>query len=136
MDKEKNWNWLKHAELKKETESTIFAAQEQAVGTNSVKNIIYRENVSKECRLCGKADETIAHIVSECQQLMQVQYKGWGHKKEAQILHWTLCQKLGLEHGDRWYNHKVESVTLSFHFHSFHLIIFTQKSLSANTTTR
>ena len=45
------------------------------MGTNSVKNIIYKENVSKECRLCGKADETIAHIVSECQQLAQAQYK-------------------------------------------------------------
>ena len=73
MDKDKNWNWLKHAGLKKETESTIFAAQEQAVGTNSVKNIIYKENVPKECILCGKADETIAHIVSECQHLAQVQ---------------------------------------------------------------
>ena len=47
MNKDKNWNLLKHAGLKKETESTIFAAQEQAVGTNYVKNIIYKENVSK-----------------------------------------------------------------------------------------
>ena len=113
MDKDKNWNWLKHAGLKKETESTIFAAQEQAVGTNSVKNIIYKENVSKECRLCGKADETIAHIVSECQQLAQVQYKGWRHDKVAQIVHWKLCQKLGLDYGDRWYNHKVENVIVT-----------------------
>ena len=45
IDKEKNWNWLKHAGLKKETESTIFAAQEQAIGRNSVKNTIYKENV-------------------------------------------------------------------------------------------
>ena len=49
MDKDKNWNWLKHAGLKKETESTIFAAQEQAVGTNSVKTSftkkIYQKNV-------------------------------------------------------------------------------------------
>ena len=70
--------------LRKETENTIFAAQEQAVGMNSVKNIIYKENVSKECRLCGKADETIAHIASECQQLAQVQYKGWRQDKVAQ----------------------------------------------------
>ena len=64
------------------------------MGKNSVKNIIYKENVTKECRLCGKADETIAHIESECQQLAQKQYKGWRHDKVAQIVHWKLCRKL------------------------------------------
>ena len=76
MHKDKNWNCLRYSVLKKETESTVFAAQEQAVGTNYIKSVMYKENVSKDCRLCGKAEETIAHIVSECQQLAQAQYKG------------------------------------------------------------
>ena len=67
MHKEKNWNWLRYSGLKKETESTIFAAQEQAVGTNYIKSVIYKENVSKDCRLCGKAEETIAHIQGRIQ---------------------------------------------------------------------
>ena len=113
VHKEKNWNWLRYSGLKKETESTIFAAQEQAVGTNYIKSVIYKENVSKDCRLCGKAEETIAHMVSECQQLAQAQYKVWRHDKVAQIVHWKLCQKLGLDHGDRWYNHKIDSAIVT-----------------------
>ena len=101
MDKDKNWNWLRYSGLKKETESSIFASQEHAVGTNYIKSIIYKENVSKDCRLCGKAEETNAHIVSECQQLAQAQYKVRRHDKVAQIVHWKLSQKLGLDHGDR-----------------------------------
>ena len=116
VHKEKSWNWLRYSGLKKETESTIFAAQEQAVGTNYIKSVIYKENVSKDCRLCGKAEETIAHIVSECQQLAQAQYKGWRHDKVAQIVHWKLCQKLGLDHGDRWYNHKIDSAIVTNDF--------------------
>ena len=116
VNKEKNWNWLRYSGLKKETESTICAAQEQAVGTNYIKSVIYKENISKDCRLCGKAEETIALIVSECQQLAQAQYKGWRHDKVAQIVHWKLCQKLGLGHGDRCYNHKIDSAIVTNDF--------------------
>ena len=53
--------------LKKETESTIVAAQEQALCTRNLRNVVYRENVQSICRECGAANETVAHIVSECQ---------------------------------------------------------------------
>ena len=61
----RSWDWLKKGYLKKETESTIVAAQELVLGTRNV-NVVYGENFQSICRACGAADETVAHIVSEC----------------------------------------------------------------------
>ena len=51
---------MKRGYLKKETESTIVAAQDQALCT---RNVVYGENVQSVCRVFGAADETVAHIV-------------------------------------------------------------------------
>ena len=71
---EKSWDWLKKGYLKKETASTIIAAQNQVVSTNSMRTVVFEENVSLLCRLCGMYDET-ANIVSEFRKLPQKVYK-------------------------------------------------------------
>ena len=71
----RSWDWLKKGYLKKETESTIVAAQDQALCTRNLRNAVYGENVESACRICGAADETVAHIVSECLKLPQKEYK-------------------------------------------------------------
>ena len=63
-DEENSWNWLKNGYLKKETEGTILAAQDQALRTNWIKSNVDEENISSKCRMCGEREETIAHIVS------------------------------------------------------------------------
>ena len=45
-----SWNWLSKGELKRETESLISAAQEQALNTNAVKKEIYGLEGSDRCR--------------------------------------------------------------------------------------
>ena len=50
--------------MKKETEGTVFAAQEQALRTNSIKAKIDKHPVSPKCRLCGTKEETYMHLVS------------------------------------------------------------------------
>ena len=82
-DKGKACAWLQRGDLKKETESTIFAAQEQAIRTNAIKHSIDKRDVSPRCRMCGKWLETIAHISSECQQLAGRECKVWRHNKIA-----------------------------------------------------
>ena len=70
----KSWHWLRNGNLKRETESLLSAAQEQALNTNSVRKI-YHENVSKKCRLFGKHVENVLHVVSGCSMLAQKEYK-------------------------------------------------------------
>ena len=66
---------VKKGKLKKETEGLITAAQDQALRTNSIKNRIDKQQLSPACRLCGKRDETVSHIVAECKMLAQKYYK-------------------------------------------------------------
>ena len=76
-DEENSWSWLKSGYLKKETEGMILAAQDQALRTNWIKSNIDKEDISSKCRMCGERDETIAHVVSECQKLAHREYKSW-----------------------------------------------------------
>lgn len=70
-----SWAWLREGTLKKETEGMIMAAQDQALRTDVIKSCIDKQGVSPICRICGKREETIAHLVAECGKLAQKQYK-------------------------------------------------------------
>ena len=78
------WLWLTNGILKRETESFIMAAQEQALRTNLVKAKIDKSQEDSRCRLCSKADESINHLLSECSKMTQKEYKrrhDWMRKK-------------------------------------------------------
>ena len=107
---EQTWNWLRKGDLKKATEGTIMAAQEQAIRTRSIRHRIDNENISPLCRLCGERDETVAHLVSECMILCQTQYKKRRHDRIAQVIHWELCKAYDLEHMEKWYDHHPEKI--------------------------
>ena len=61
--------------LKKKTESTIVVAQNQALCTRNMRNVVYGENVQSICRACGVVDKTVTYIVLECSKLVQKEYK-------------------------------------------------------------
>ena len=50
--KDETWTWLKEEKLKRETESLIIAAQDQAIRTNYVKATIDRSQDDPKCRMC------------------------------------------------------------------------------------
>ena len=106
----RSWDWLKNGYLKKENESTIVAAQDQALCTRNVKNVVYRENVQCIYRVCGAADETVAHIVSECSKLAQKEYKQLKHDNVAKMLHWRLFEKRRFNKAGKWYIRNPEKV--------------------------
>ena len=47
------------------TESLLLAAQEQVIRTNAIKAKIGKIRAKSKCRLCGKVDEALRHIVCE-----------------------------------------------------------------------
>ena len=59
VDIEQSYRWLKSGDIKGETESTIVAAQDQAIGTNYFKNKILKEETESKCWLCKQHEETI-----------------------------------------------------------------------------
>ena len=103
------WDWLREAGLKKETESLIVAAQDQALPTRAHKVHVEKLNVSPLCRMCGQADETVMHLLVECQKLAQLEYKA-RHDSVAKDVHWALAKKYGFECRAQSYEHVPLSV--------------------------
>ena len=74
LSHEKTWTWLRKRNFKRETESLLIAAQNNAVRTNHIKSRIDKTQQNSKCRLCGDKDETINHIISECSKLAEKEY--------------------------------------------------------------
>ena len=69
------WEWLSKVGIKRETETLILAAQEQAIRTNQIKASIDTTQEDSLCRMCKQADETINHLLSECSKMAQKEFK-------------------------------------------------------------
>ena len=54
--------------------NSFVTAQNQSIRTNLVKARIDKSQGDSLCRMCGKVDESIDHIVSGCSKLSQ-EYK-------------------------------------------------------------
>ncbi|MUZ80509.1 hypothetical protein GLN52_23935 [Shigella flexneri] len=106
---EKTWTWLRKGHLKRETESLLTTAQNNAIRTNYIKAKIDKTQENSKCRLCGQRDETVNHIISECSKLAPKEYKN-RHDWVGKVVHWELCKRLRFEHTDKWYKHKPEPV--------------------------
>ena len=50
---QKTWIWLRKGNLKRETESLLLAAQDNAIRTNHIKMRIDKTRQNSKCRLCG-----------------------------------------------------------------------------------
>ena len=88
---------LRSGWLKKEIEGMILPVT------------IMKEQGSKKCRMCGERDETVMHILSECEKLAQGEYKK-RHDRVASIIHWELCEIHGFRRCKNWFEHRAEKV--------------------------
>ena len=110
VDLDRSWQWLKAGFLTKSTEGFIMAAQEQALRTKGIKASIDKvEGEDGLCRLCGKFQESVQHIVSSCGELAKKQYT-IRHDKMGSRIHWELCRKYGIKCEDKWFNHVPSTV--------------------------
>ena len=51
-----------------------------------------------------KKYESVQHLVSEYEKYTQKEYERW-HNNVAKKVHCDLCQKNGLQHTEKWYEH-------------------------------
>ena len=100
----KTWTWLRKGNFKKETEYLLIAAENNVIRTNHIKARIDKTQRNSKCRLCGDRDETINHIISECSQLAQKEYKT-RHNWVGQVIHKEMCKKFKFDHTNKWYMH-------------------------------
>ena len=85
-----------------------MAAQEQAIRTNNIKATIDKVQENSKCRMCGKAEENVNHMLSECSKLVQKKYKRRQDDWLGTKIHWEICRKYGIEVKEKWYEHKPE----------------------------
>jgi hypothetical protein len=102
VDNEQSYRWSKFGNIKGETESTIVAAQDQAISTNYSKDKILKEEVDRKSQLCKQHKETIDHPTSGCPILAKNEYL-MRHGKVGVPLHYSICKALGIKTIDKWY---------------------------------
>ena len=123
---DKTWTWLRKRNFKRETESLLIAAQNNAIGINHIKARIDKTQQNSKCRLCGDREETINHT-SECSKLAQKEYKT-RHDWVGKLIH--MCKKLKFDHTNKWYMHNpapvlennTRKLQWDFDIHTDHLI--------------
>ena len=101
--------WLRKGSLKRDTESLLIAAQNNAIWTDNVKTKIDKTRQNNRCKLCGDRDETINCITSEWSKLVQKEYKtryDWVGK----MIHWELCQKFNFDNTNKYCMHNPDSI--------------------------
>jgi hypothetical protein len=104
VDKEQSYRWLKFGDIKGETESTIVAAQDQAISTNYFKRKILQEGIESRCRLCKEYEEAIDHLTSGCPILAKNEYV-IRHDRVCTHLHYSICKTSATEKTENWYSH-------------------------------
>eukprot|EP00957_Ditylum_brightwellii_P098462 7501476-Ditylum_brightwellii.AAC.1 len=67
--------WLHQAGLRRKTEASLCAAQDQAMAINYIFHEIYKQAVKPLCCLCGKHNKAISHIASSCDMLHDTKMK-------------------------------------------------------------
>ena len=98
--------WLKHS-LHSESESSIFAIQDQVICTRVYQAKIIRSTVpSLLCRLCSGHEETIQHVLAGCPVLASTGYIEH-HNMIARVVYWHLCKFFNLPlSSDTWFSHE------------------------------
>ena len=86
-----------------------MAAENQSIRINLVKGKTDKSQGDSLCRVCGKVDESVDHIVSGCSKLAEKEYKR-RLDNLRKIVHWKLARKCNFEAGDKWYGPEPENV--------------------------
>eukprot|EP00957_Ditylum_brightwellii_P123589 9422424-Ditylum_brightwellii.AAC.3 len=81
--------WLARDDLRGETEALICAAQEQVLSTNYVRNMTYKQPVSKLCCHCQQENETATHPVGGCKKFLKSKIMN-RHNNMARYIHYCL----------------------------------------------
>lgn len=96
VDSQASNTYLREGYLFAETEGALLAIQDQVVPTRYYRKHIMKQQVeTTKCRLCGKEEESVQHIISACSVLAPIAYQS-RHDDMGKVLHLMVAQKTGL----------------------------------------
>ena len=95
--------------LKRENESLLITAQNNAIRTTHIKARIDKTQQNSKYRLCRDREENINHIISEHSKLTQKEYKT-RYNWVGNVIHWELCKKFKFDHTNKWYMQNITFV--------------------------
>ena len=100
-----SFRWLNRS-LHSESESAIFAIQDQVISTRVYQAKIIRSRIpSVLCRFCGDQEETIQHVLAGCSILAPTCYLN-RHNLVAKVLHFHLCKSFHFPVlSNSWFTH-------------------------------
>ena len=61
--------------LKRTIEALPMTTQKQAIRTNNIKAKFDKTQENSKYKMCGKAEESVNHVLSKCSKLAQKEYK-------------------------------------------------------------
>ena len=61
--------------LKRTIEALPMTTQKQAIRTNNIKAKSDKTQENSKYKMCGKAEESVNHVLSKCSKLAQKEYK-------------------------------------------------------------
>ena len=106
--KDKTWQWLSKSDLNIGTKTLLCAAHEQAIRKNYVKHLIDKTSENPSVQIKREKKVKVCNIlVNGFEKLAQKEYKR-RNDNVAKKVHQDLCQKNGLEHKEKWYEHVPE----------------------------
>ena len=88
---------------KKEAETMVCAAQEQALRVNVIKHRFDGQDILPMCRLYDGLSETVMHLSSGCPVLAKSEYP-IRHDIVGKHIQWLLIKKYGILAGNEWYS--------------------------------
>jgi len=108
IDKKASLSWMNSSSLKRATEATICAIQENAVTTKYTQTHIHKTSIDDKCRACKTEVETIHHIISGCSVLAPTKYIE-RHDNVCRYIHLLLAEKYDLlAEYPQWYQYDPE----------------------------
>ncbi|XP_066912330.1 uncharacterized protein [Clytia hemisphaerica] len=110
VDKTLTTDWIRSSTLKRATEATVCAIQEQAVTTRYIQRRIFHQQVEETCRICNREKETIHYIISGCTVLAPTKYLQ-RHNNLCKYIHELLMRENDLkQERTPWYEHQPHPV--------------------------
>ena len=111
IDKTVSLSWLRSSTLKRTTESTICAIQENAITTKYTKKHIHKTSNDDTCRACKNKPETIHHVISGCPVLAPTKYTQ-RHDNVCRYIHLLLAEKNSFiePNTTKWYQYDPEPI--------------------------